>query len=66
MDRVQAVRVLEAVQRFVDTGHGDVRRLMGYEREYRLRVGDWRVRFAQQVDGSLLILRVLHRSVAYR
>lgn len=66
MDRSQAVRVLDAVRRFVETGHGDVRRLEAYEREFRLRVGDWRVRFTERADGSLLVLRVLHRSVAYR
>jgi hypothetical protein len=38
-------RVRQALSRLAATGQGDVRRLQGLEEEYRLRVGDWRVRF---------------------
>jgi mRNA interferase RelE/StbE len=44
---------------------GDVRRLAG-STEYRLRVGDWRVRF--ELDGDRLLItvvRVLPRGRAY-
>ena len=46
---------------------GDLSKLRGRENEWRLRVGDWRVRF--QVDRTnhfIVVLRVLHRSRAYR
>jgi len=33
--------------------------------EYRLRVGDWRVRFSQDAE-AIPILRVRHRREAYR
>jgi mRNA interferase RelE/StbE len=44
----------------------DVRRLQGKE-EWRLRVGDWRVRFTRRpADKLIVVLRVLPRGRAYR
>ncbi len=61
-------RVVEAVQHFAQIGEGDVVRLVGVRPpEYRLRVGDWRVRFARDDESPLLhVLRVLPRDKAYR
>ena len=39
---------------------GDIRRLAGVEAEWRLRVGDWRVRFTrEQTTHTVYVLRVL-------
>ena len=58
---------MTAVERHAATEQGDVVRLQGRDREWRLRVGDWRVLFAyQHEDGTLLILRILPRERAYR
>ncbi len=66
LDRNVATRIKEAVERFAATSLGDVLRLQGINpAEYRLRVGDWRVRFAQDAE-SIHILRVRHRREAYR
>ncbi|MYC28601.1 MAG: type II toxin-antitoxin system mRNA interferase toxin, RelE/StbE family [Chloroflexi bacterium] len=67
MDQEQARRVRQAVMLFASTGHGDFRKLRGVESEWRLRVGAWRVRVTF-VDGgkTLLVLRILPRSEAYR
>ena len=56
-----------ALETLVETGRGDVVRLKGLEpAEYRLRVGDWRVRFAQDpASGGITVLRVLPRGRAY-
>jgi mRNA interferase RelE/StbE len=73
-------RVVRAMERYVATGHGDVRLLQGAGGEFRLRVGDWRVRFTDVLvtrpaeppaTGAIQVrevevLRVLHRSRAYR
>jgi mRNA-degrading endonuclease RelE of RelBE toxin-antitoxin system len=61
-------RVVDAVQHFARTGEGDVVRLVDVKPpEYRLRVGDWRVRFARDDERPLLhVLRVLPRGKAYR
>jgi mRNA interferase RelE/StbE len=46
---------------------GNIRRLTGIETEWRLRVGDWRVRFTrEQTTHTVYILRVLPRGRAYR
>ena len=60
-------RILDAVERFAATGHGDVIRLQDVRPpEWRLRVGGWRVRFSRQDSEHVLdILRVLPRGKAY-
>jgi len=60
-------RILNAIARLAQDAQltGDVKRLRG-SHEYRLRVGDWRVRFERQ-DRQLVIVivRVLPRGRAY-
>ena len=60
-------RILAAIRRLGESAEltGDVKRLRGSS-EYRLRIGDWRVRFMR--DGRQLIItvvRVLPRGRAY-
>ena len=65
-DREAALRILEGLARFLFTEEGDVRLLKGSDpREYRLRVGDYRIRFQDHGD-ILQILSVRHRREAYR
>ncbi|MCX6592202.1 MAG: type II toxin-antitoxin system RelE/ParE family toxin [Acidobacteria bacterium] len=66
LDRAIARRVNQSVERFAETGVGDVKRLQGIDPpEYRLRSGDYRVRFYS--DGvTLTVLRVRNRREAYR
>jgi mRNA-degrading endonuclease RelE of RelBE toxin-antitoxin system len=61
-------RVIDAMDHLASTGEGDVVRLVGLSPpEYRLRVGDWRVRFVREDKERLLhVLRVLPRGKAYR
>jgi mRNA interferase RelE/StbE len=60
-------RILSAIERLAQGAEltGDVKRLRG-SNEYRLRVGDWRVRFERE-DRQLVItvVRVLPRGRAY-
>jgi mRNA interferase RelE/StbE len=58
-------RITDALDRFVaDPFVGDVRRLNPIE--WRLRVGDWRVRFAFDDEHRVIVvLRVLPRGRAY-
>ena len=66
LDRSVALRIVKAITRFAATGAGNVQGLHGiHPPEFRLRVGDWRVRFhdhANRID----ILRVRNRREAYR
>lgn len=58
-------RILAKIEAMSDDLNSDVKRLTGSTREYRLRVGDYRVLF--EIEGkSILIYRVRHRREAYR
>jgi mRNA-degrading endonuclease RelE of RelBE toxin-antitoxin system len=66
LDKTAARRIQTGVERFAETGSGNIKRLQGSEPpEYRLLVGDWRVRF-HRTEKIIRILRVLHRREAYR
>lgn len=66
LDKGIARRVQQTVERFAATGAGNVKKLQGIDPpEFRLRVGDWRVRFHQD-DETIRILRVRNRKEAYR
>ena len=66
LDKGIARRVKQSVERLAETGAGNVKRLKGIEpSEFRLRVGDHRVRFHS--DGvTITVLRVRNRREAYR
>lgn len=66
LDKGIARRVKQAVERFADAGAGNVKRLQGIDPpEYRLRAGDYRVRF--HLEGATIqVLRVRNRREAYR
>ena len=67
LDRGAQKRVLDALERLATTGEGDIRRLVDVDPpEYRLRVGDWRIRLMLDPQaGVLAVLRVLRRDKAY-
>lgn len=79
LERPVAQRIAVALRRYVATGIGDVQRLTGSD-EWRLRVGDWRVRFVTRMEArpaappatgtvSVRVIEVLHvlpRGRAYR
>lgn len=60
-------RVVDVVERYAQTGGGDIQRLQGISPpEWRLRVGDWRVRFAfATTSHAIIVLRVAPRASAY-
>jgi mRNA-degrading endonuclease RelE of RelBE toxin-antitoxin system len=68
------MKILLELTRYGNTGQGDVKRLQDSD-QYRLRVGDYRVRFKVLDDGMLRIVHdllrsrygaVRHRKDAYR
>ena len=66
IDRETAMRILNALHRFAESGEGDIRKMRGDSSELRLRVGDYRVRFTEEPADTLHIHSVRHRSEAYR
>ena len=66
LDKGIARRVKQVVERFADTGAGNVKRLQGVDPpEYRLRVGDYRVRFHLESE-TIRLLQVRNRREAHR
>ena len=68
LDRSVESRVRTALRRLAEENEGDVTRLRGVAPpEWRLRVGDWRVRFTYDFGTQTIqVLHVLHRREAYR
>jgi mRNA-degrading endonuclease RelE of RelBE toxin-antitoxin system len=66
IDQRTAISILHGLARFAHSGKGDVERLQDVDPpELRLRVGDYRIRFRDHRD-VIEILRIRHRSEAYR
>ncbi|MGH7763654.1 MAG: type II toxin-antitoxin system RelE family toxin [Candidatus Dormibacteraceae bacterium] len=64
LSRGERERILEAIMRLPA---GDVLRLQGTEQMWRLRVGDWRVRFHRDDSAHLIaVLAVASRGSAYK
>jgi mRNA-degrading endonuclease RelE of RelBE toxin-antitoxin system len=66
IDREIALRILIAIDNYLTTGAGDVKKPQPPRHEFRLRVGDYRVLFLPIEELTIEILRVLHRKDAYR
>ncbi len=53
LDRTAACRAQRSVERLAATGADNVKRLQGTDPpEFRLRVGEWRVRFSQDSEAE--------------
>src|ERR1019366_10524567 len=50
LDRGTAMRIFDALSRYLTSGEGDVKRLQGRDDEFRLRVGDYRICFTPVGD----------------
>ena len=61
MDTITKKRIKNAIEKIPD---GDIKKLTGYTKTYRLRVGDWRVLF--NMTEYIEILNVLPRGQAYK
>jgi mRNA-degrading endonuclease RelE of RelBE toxin-antitoxin system len=66
LSKAVARRIKVAIERYAQTGAGNIKRLQDIDPpEYRLRVGDYRVRFWIRND-AVVVLRVRNRKDAYR
>jgi mRNA-degrading endonuclease RelE of RelBE toxin-antitoxin system len=66
IDRETALGILHAIDDYLTSRVGDVKKLRPPRRELRLRVGDYRVFFLAHGPASIEILGVKHRREAYR
>ena len=60
------MRILSAIDHYLGTSSGDIIKLQPLRTEFRRRVGDYRVHFLRLAPLTIKILRVRHRSQAYR
>ena len=66
LDRSSRQRIVVAVEKLAETERGDIRHLQGDKSgTLRLRVGSWRVLFAQ-AENAVIVQRILPRGSAYR
>lgn len=66
IDREIALSILHAIDNYLTTGAGDVKKLRPPREELRLRVGDYRVFFLVRGPRYIEVLAVKHRREAYR
>ena len=61
-------RVADAIERLAETGRREgLRKLRGRDAEWRMRVGDWRIRLKFDYSNNVLtVVRVQHRREVYR
>ena len=60
-------RVMQAIARLSETGHGSIKKLHGSIPEWRLRVGSWRVILIfDYPNNTFTVVRVQHRREVYR
>jgi mRNA-degrading endonuclease RelE of RelBE toxin-antitoxin system len=65
IDREVAIHILRALDEYLITKQGDVKKLRPPRTELRLRVGDYRVFFYQPEPLLTIVVSVKHRSQAY-
>ena len=66
LDSRTRTRIVVGIDRYAETGAGDVKRVQAQRGWLRLRVGDWRVFFTRPDRGIVEIDSILHRGEAYR
>lgn len=62
MPKKDALALLNKLEKYAETGEGDVKKLKGRS-EFRLRHGDWRALF--EVENNVIVLRAGHRRSIY-
>lgn len=56
-----------ALERFAESGQGDLKKMQGTANDWRLRVGDYRVIFRREADRLvILVVDLGHRRDVYR
>ena len=66
IQKQDASRIADALERLADDLSGDVKRLTDFTPEYRLRVGQYRVLFEIENENEVVVYRIVHRREAYR
>ena len=66
LQKQDASRIADALERLRSDLTGDVKKLTNFTPEYRLRVGQFRALFEIENETRIIVYRVVHRRAAYR
>ena len=66
LQKQDASRIADALERLRSDLTGDVKKLTSFTPEYRLRVGQIRELFEIENETQIIVYRVVHRREAYR
>ena len=65
LDQQVQERIFACLERYDETGAGDVKRLQGRPGQFRLRVGKWRVFFLLDDTETVVVFAIDNRGQAY-
>ena len=64
-DQERIIEVLNTLENEGLSARIDIKRLRGYLRHYRIRLGDYRIRFELSADQTIVVYSISQREKAY-
>ena len=64
-DQARIIEVLNTLEKEGLSGRLDIKMLRGYQRHFRVRLGDYRLRFELSVDQTIVVYSISQREKAY-
>lgn len=64
-DRDRIIEVLNVLDKEGLSARVDIKKLRGYQRHYRIRVGDYRILFELSTDQTIVVYSISQREKAY-
>ena len=59
------IEVLNILEKEGFSARLDIKKLRGYQRHYRIRLGDYRIRFELSADQTIVVYSISQREKAY-
>ena len=64
-DQKRIVEVLNTLEKEGLSARLDIKKLRGYQRHFRIRLGDYRIRFELSIDQTIVVYSISQREKAY-
>ena len=64
-DQERIIEVLQLLEKEGLSARLDFKKLQGYQRHFRIRLGDYRIRFELSNDQTIVVYSISHREKAY-
>ncbi len=64
-DQARIAKVLHMLENEGLSARLDIKKLRGYQRHFRIRLGDYRIRFELSVDQAIVVYSISQREKAY-